>query len=448
MAGYRFTIDQHPWSELNCELFTTAVDLRYFDARSGVAEQRMQTSLTFEAIPTAKSTYRPERLPRTAQLTGAQVATTTGSPGQEIDVDADGCVVAKFPWDRKAKDDDTSSTRMRTVQLPTGGSMLLPRVGWEVLVQCDEGDPDTPVVVSRLYNGLTMPPYSLPGGAVRSSIQTATTPGGGSTNELRTDDSKGKEEMFFNASKDMSVQVKNNTTESVGNNATLQVGGNQSLEITNSLTTVVDADQSVSIGGNQKVAVEAFAVDQCTAYSYTVGGNRDMKVGGDHKHTVTGNESIDVGSNKIDLVVGKIHESAGGNMSLDVGAANVLLTPAAIALEAGGNYDETITAAKAVVAFGGVSSTTSGAVTQMIGGAKIHLVDGDRAESAGATYTSIAGGAQILKADNVTFEAEGMITIIMGASMLVVTPAAVAVLGLSVKMDGATAETAALVVDN
>jgi hypothetical protein len=62
----------------------------------------------------------------------------------------------------------------------------------------------------RFYNANSPPPYPLPENKSRGSIQTATTPGGGSTNEFRMDDTKGKEEMFFNASKDMSVEVKNN----------------------------------------------------------------------------------------------------------------------------------------------------------------------------------------------------------------------------------------------
>jgi len=446
--GYRFSVEEHPWTPLNTELLLVSVELEYHDVQSAVDGHKSHAELTFEAIPTDKSAYRPERVKRMAFLAGAQIAMTTGASGQEVDVDGDGCVVGKFPWDRYSKEDDTASVRMRTVQLPTGGSMLLPRVGWEVLVQCDEGDPDTPVVVSRLYNGLTMPPYPLPEGANRSSLQTATTPGGGTSNELRTDDSKGSEEMFFNASKDMSVQVKNNTTESVGNNATLQVGGDQSLEVTNSHTLVVDADQSITVGGNQKLAIEAFAVDQATNYTVAIGGNRDMKVGGDHKHTVTSDESIEVGSMKTDLVVGKISEKAGGNMALTVGAADVTLTPAAIALEAGGNHTENIGAVKAIISFGGVATSATAGLTTQIIGAKFDKVDADRVEAAGGMYSNIAAGAQLIKADNITFEAEGMLTLVMGASSIILTPVSVSILGTSIKLDGATAETSALVVDN
>jgi type VI secretion system secreted protein VgrG len=53
-----------------------------------------------------------------------------------------------------------------------------------------------------------------------------------------------------------------------------------------------------------------------------------------------------------------------------------------------------------------------------------------------------------VKANNVTFEAEGMLTLVMGASILSLTPASVAILGLSAKLDGNVVDTAALIVDN
>jgi len=453
-VGKRFAIDGHPSEAMNQELLVVAVEIVHHEVQTtkddSGAEGRLQTSVSFEAVPTERSAYRPARVARVAAAgRGVQVATATGASGQEIDVDSHGRVTAIFPWDREAKPDDKASVRMRTMQLPTGGSMLLPRVGWEVLVHCDEGDVDAPLVVGRLYNGTKPPPYALPAGALRSSLQTATTPGGGSTNELRTDDSKGSEEMFFNASKDMTTLVKNNTTESVGNNATLQIGGNQSLEITNSLTTVVGENQTVSVGGDEKISVETFQVDQSGGdYACAIGGNRDMKVGGDHRHTVTGDETIDVGGMKTDLVVGKVTETIAGDFALSVGGAAVGLTPADIALDVTGNHDESIGAAKIIVSFGGVSSEIGGtSMTQLIG-AKVGLIDGDKSETAGGMYSSVVALAQIVEADNIVLEAEGMLTIAMGASVIVLTPASVSFLGGSVKIDGATTETAALIMDN
>ncbi|MBK6517079.1 MAG: type VI secretion system tip protein VgrG [Polyangiaceae bacterium] len=448
--GFRFKIEEHPYEEINTELLTTAVTLHHEDERSPFRPAgASRTSLRFEAMPTDRSSYRPARLARGRELAGAQTGVTTGPSGQEIHVDEHGRVNVQFPWDRVGKKDEKSSIPMRTIQLPTGGSMMLPRVGWEVVVQHDEGDVDLPLCMGRLYNTEKPPPYALPGGAARSSIQTATTPGGGSTNELRTDDTKGKEEMFFNASKDMTVMVNHNETETVGNNATLKVGGNQTIDITNSVTTSIGSNQTLDVGGNQKTSIETFKVDQIGGdHSYDIGGNRDMKVGGDHKHTIGGSEGVDVGSLKTDLVVGKISEAAAGNISLDVGAARVSLTAGDYNTTIGGNHNETISAAKIVASFAGVSSDVSGTQTTQIVGAKLHKVDADRCEKAGAMLTSIAAGASIVKADNITFEADGMLTLVMGASMLVVTPAAIAFLGVSMKIDGATAETAALIIDN
>jgi len=449
-AGQRFTIEGHPYTPLDTELLTVGVELRYEDYQSSLGETRHTLVLRWEAVPTSRCAYRPKRRGPAPPVPGIETAVTTGASGQEIDVDDAGRVPVLYPWDRVGAKDDSSSVRMRTLQLGTGGSMLLPRVGWEVVVQHNEGDPDLPLVMGRLYNAEKPPPYALPEGKVRSSIQTATTPGGGSTNELRTDDSAGGEEMFFNASKDMTVMAKNNTTEAVGNNATLKVGGNQSLNITNSLDLYVGADQSITVGGNQKTSIETFHVDDVGGdHSLDVGGNRDMKVGGDHKFTVGADESLDTGSMKTDLVVGSVDEQVGGNMTLDVGAVRATLTAGSHNTTIGGNCDETSGAAKVSLVFGAMGSEVGGNQDLKSVGAAIHLVTADRAEKSAGMYTEVAAGAHIVKATNIVFEAETMLTVVMGGTILSLTPASVAFLGAaSVKLDGDVSETSVLTLDN
>jgi type VI secretion system secreted protein VgrG len=449
-SGQRFTIDGHPYAPLDTELLTTGIRFEYEENQSTFGDAKHRIALFFEAIPTDRSAYRPRRRPAARAAPGVQTAVTTGASGQEIDVDDAGRVTVLYPWDRVGAKDDTSSVRMRTLQLGSGGSMLLPRVGWEVLVQCNEADPDLPLVVGRLYNAEKPPPYPLPAGKARSSIQTATTPGGGSTNEIRTDDSAGSEEMFFNASKDMSVTAKNNATEGIGNNATLKVGSNQTINITNSLDLHVGADQSVTVGGNQKSSIETFRVDDAGGdQTLDVGGNRDMKVGGDHKLTVGADESLDVGSMKTDLVVGSFDETADGNMTLDVGAVRATLTAGSHNTTIGGNCDETSGAAKVSLVFGAVGSEVGGNQDLKAAAAAVHLVTADRTETAGGMYTEVAAGAHIVKATNIVFEADSMLTLVMGGTIVSLTPASVALLGAaSVKLDGDVAEMAALVIDN
>lgn len=450
--GRRFSITDHPYEPLNQEYLIVGLDIEARELRSphaaGGAGGRDYVC-RFEAIPTARSSYRPPRLPRARTAAGLQTAFTTGPSGAEIHTDKHGRVKAKFHWDRLGKDDDTSSTWMRTSQVPTGGSMLLPRVGWEVAIRYLEGDVDRPVVMSRLYNAVAPPPYALPGGKARGAIQTATTPGGGSANELRTDDTKGKEEMFLNASRDMSIDVVNNTTEKIGNNETREVGSNHVLHVTNSLSHNVGGSQSVSVGGNQTVHVETFKVDQIGGdHTHTIGGNRTMMIGGDHRREVGGSAKLDVGSMDVNVVVGAVSETTTANMTHDVGAALVEMTAGDRSVIAGGARAESTGLAKVVVAGGGRGVEVGGTMMQKVAGAIVSSIKGDRADQVGATLTEVAAGAQIVKADNVVLEADGMLTLVMGASTLVLTPASIMLMGVSVKLDGATAETAALIVDN
>ncbi|MFT3764954.1 MAG: type VI secretion system tip protein TssI/VgrG [Minicystis sp.] len=450
--GLRFSIADHPYEPLNQEYLVISVDTEMADEQASTFNQGQQGPnyrCRFTAIPTAKSPYRPPRRERARVIPGVQTAVTTGPSGQEIHSDKHGRVKAKYVWDRLGKEDDTSSLWMRTSQLALGGSMLLPRVGWEVGVRHVEGDPDVPVVMNRLYNAVKPPPYALPAGKARGALQTATTPGGGSSNEFRMDDTKGKEEFMINASKDMSIDVVNNTTEAIGNNETVSIGANQKFNVTNSYSETVGADQTVKVGGNQTVHVETFFVDECGGdHTHDVGGNRDLKVGGDHRRQVGGGASLSVGSLGVDLVVGSVNETVGGNMTHDVGTAVAEITTGDKSLIVGGNRTENTALAKAVIAVGGRGVEVGGAMMEKVAGAIITKIGGDRADNAGATFTEVAAGAHIVKADNVVLEGEGIVSLVMGASTITLTPASISIAGVSIKIDGATAETAALILDN
>ncbi|HZO16859.1 MAG TPA: type VI secretion system tip protein TssI/VgrG [Polyangiaceae bacterium] len=230
------------------------------------------------------TTYRlPRRTPRPI-IHGPQTARVVAPAGSELEAihtDEHGRCKVKFHWDRTAVNDDKASCWMRVSQLQTSGSLVLPRIGWEVIIEYLEGNPDRPVIAGRLYEGVNMPPYALPEGKTRTSLQTRSTPGGGGNNEIRLEDKAGSEEIMIHAQKDMTIATANNKTKKVGNNETLVIGSNSSLKvgadqkvkITKGTQSTVSGDQSVTVGGNRKVEVNAVT-------GLTVHGSATTSVGG------------------------------------------------------------------------------------------------------------------------------------------------------------------------
>jgi type VI secretion system secreted protein VgrG len=235
-----------------------------------------------ELLP-ATTKFRPARVTPRPVIEGPQTASVvcpSGSQTEEIHTDEHGQCKVKFNWDLGPATDDTATAWMRVSQLQTSGSMMLPRLGWEVVVEFLEGDPDRPVVTGRLYNGLFMPPYALPEGKTRTSISTASTPGGGGSNEIRFEDKAGGEEIMIHSQKDTNVAVANNKAKNVGNNETLTVGAdstttigsNQTVKITKGSQNGITGNQTITVGATRSLEVNAVA-------SWNVGGSSTTTVG-------------------------------------------------------------------------------------------------------------------------------------------------------------------------
>ncbi|HHH11226.1 MAG TPA: type VI secretion system tip protein VgrG, partial [Sorangium sp.] len=98
---------------------------------------------TYHCDITATPTGQPYRLPPTTQkprIDGAAYAVVTGSAGEEIHCDALGRVNVRFTWDRSGPSDHHSSLPVRVLHPNLAGSLLIPRVGWEVLIMFEDGD--------------------------------------------------------------------------------------------------------------------------------------------------------------------------------------------------------------------------------------------------------------------------------------------------------------------
>ena len=87
---------------------------------------------------------------------------------------------------------------------PQWGIVHIPRVGQEVLVAFEEGDPDRPIIVGSVYNAQDMPPYTLPDNMTQSGYQSRSTKTGtyDNFNQLLFEDKKGSEQIYFHAEKD------------------------------------------------------------------------------------------------------------------------------------------------------------------------------------------------------------------------------------------------------
>jgi type VI secretion system secreted protein VgrG len=230
--------------------------------------------------------YRSPQVTPKPLIEGPQTATVVapaGAQSEEIHTDEWGRSKVKFHWDPSPEVADKASCWIRTKQLQTSGSMVLPRVSWEVAVEFFEGNPDRPYVAGMLYNGAFMPPYALPEGKSRTSMMSRTTPGGGGFNEVRFEDKAGGEEIFIHAQYDMVVHAANNKSKSIGNqearaiavNSTTSIGANATTQVTMGALSNVGANHTVEVGGNRKVEVNALSC-------LKVGGSSTIQVGGKH----------------------------------------------------------------------------------------------------------------------------------------------------------------------
>jgi type VI secretion system secreted protein VgrG len=271
------------------EYFITGVMHRWERGAGGrggaAALGGQQYRCTATLIP-KKVKYRAPIVTAIPVIEGAQTATVVcqaGAAPQEIHTDEYGRCKLKFNWDRSAPTDDKASAWFRTGQMQTSGSQALPRLGWEVLVEFLEGDPDRPVVTGRVYNGTLMPPYALPEGKSRSSIQSSSSPGGEGKNEIRMEDKAGAEEIFIKSQYNTSMKAANNKstnvganeTKNVGADAALTVGANQDVKITKGASSAIKGNQDVKVGAMRKVEVNAVT-------GLTVKGDASTTVGGMH----------------------------------------------------------------------------------------------------------------------------------------------------------------------
>jgi type VI secretion system secreted protein VgrG len=279
--------------------------------------------------------FRPPQVTPRPIVHGPQTAIVVGPDGEEIHTDKYGRVKVMFHWDRDARKErnrssgngadhrrdppkEHASRWIRVAHTWSGkqwGSIYIPRIGMEVVVEFIEGDPDRPLIVGTVYNANNMPPQALPANKTQRGLKTRSSMGGGEDNynELWFEDKKDQEEIRLHAEKDLNSTIENTETRIVKGKFISGPG-----EATRT-TTIENGDDVLEI---QK-------------------GDHNVTISRHHKEDVGQNETITIGQNQdVSIGVNQTHTAgmetmieAGVKLTLKVGGSTITMTPASIEIK-------------------------------------------------------------------------------------------------------------------
>ncbi|OMH38671.1 type VI secretion system Vgr family protein [Motiliproteus sp. MSK22-1] len=315
-TGKLFELSDYPREDQNTEYLVTETQLDIWSdqyiSQSASSESNTREDVLRCKFRTLKRTtpFRSPSITPKTRVKGPQTAIVVGPSGEEIYTDKHGRVKVQFHWDRLGKSDENSSCWIRVSQNWAGkrwGGVFLPRIGQEVIVDFLEGDPDRPIITGRVYNGDNTPPYGLPANKTQSGIKSRSSKEGSEDNfnELRFEDKKGQEEVYFHAEKDFNRVVENDDTLKVGFDK--MDPGDQTIDIYNNRTVTIDQ-------GDDTLTVKT-------------GDRTDTIEKGDDTHTVK------LGNLTVNVNAGKSYHEAAQSIELVCGASSIKLEPAKISIK-------------------------------------------------------------------------------------------------------------------
>lgn len=367
IPGFKFKLKDHERNDFNQEYLL--IEVVHNGTQPQSLEERSDTekgttySNDFMGIP-ASVTYRPEKKTPKTIVEGMQTAWVTGPKDEEIYTDEYGRVKVLFHWDREGKRDEKTTCWIRVAQFWAGkgwGTVFLPRVGDEVLVDFLEGDPDKPIVVGSFYNEEAKPLYPLPNEKTKSTIKTKSYPNDPGFNEIRFEDKKGEEEIFIHAEKDMNEKIENNHSTTVGGNRTINVSG------THTETIKKDTKITISEGKYEHiVAANTASYEVKGAVTEKFLSTQDTKVTG--MITISSEEGIEVTATKhIQLKSGAstLYMSSDGTIQISAKSITLIgdadINASALRVVTSGKQEVKIGVGNSVTKFDPAGVTTSGA---------------------------------------------------------------------------------------
>ncbi len=361
VSGHKFTLERHFEGDGSCVLYQVEhIGVR--GRRRALRRRRLQLPEPLLLLP-GRSAFRPPRVTPHPTVKGTQTAVVVGPTGEEIFTDKYGRVKVQFHWDREGKNDTDSSCWVRVGQPIAGrrwGASFWPRIGQEVIVDFLEGDPDQPIIVGSVYNADQMPPYLGEGPDAKhkndnklTGVKSNTTTGGEGFNEWRFDDTKGKEQIFLHAERNMDTRVKGESMESVGGNKHLTVGGEKDGKTWGNYKALVHGhvglhnrkQHSTDVGGSMFLTVGSERTGRGGAADRREGRpegsrrkERHLHVKGDRMEGVDGGQSLTVGGDQQEKVGSNHALEAGQAIHLKAGTTLVIEAGVQLSLKVGGNF--------------------------------------------------------------------------------------------------------------
>ncbi|MFO0590223.1 MAG: type VI secretion system tip protein TssI/VgrG [Polyangiaceae bacterium] len=210
-------------------------------------EWRSSGTASFAAFP-----FRPAIATPKPKIFGVQSAVVVGPAGQTVHTDEFGRVRVQFHWDREGRFDEHSSVWIRVSQAWAGsgyGMINIPRIGNEVLVSFLDGDPDSPIITGRVFNGAMQVPYRLPEANLMSAWKSDS-----NSNIILYVDIPDHEGFLEQAERDRLGVVKHDEINIIGNNKTVAVradegnvvGGNYARGVMGGYDLIVQKELSLT----------------------------------------------------------------------------------------------------------------------------------------------------------------------------------------------------------
>ena len=293
-------------------------------------------------------------------IPGVQTAVVTGPSGDEIYTDKYGRIKVQFHWDRVGKKDEKTTCFIRVAQTMSGqgwGAFHIPRIGQEVVVQFEEGNPDRPIVTGMLYNEAKKHPFDFPANMTQHGMKSNTTKGGGGFHELVFEDKKDEEFIRLQSEKDYKETIKNNAEISIGFEK--KDPGDLTQKIYHNKTEELETgDHSFTVKDGLQV------VDIAKTNTVTIGESETITIGDDKTDGIGTNYTIDVGDT-LDITAGTMIKLTVGGSSIEMTSSEIKISSTTISIEGMGKVELNAGGSMALEASG--SMDVKGAMTTLEG---------------------------------------------------------------------------------